>query len=269
MDIDLNDEDSSTETDNSQTESSTDSGRSLIEEVLDFCGGPDTIQVFGETGSAKTEFAMELASSAYNSGDKDILFIDTERNLTDNERIGEIDYIHIPEWDDLYAYVGNKAHMLSDNPFGENTTNSNTLQPGYDVIILDSIGFPALMQYDEYSVEDDADQFKVFQMLQFITGRLKKYAQSNEALVLATNQPKSRLDNGEEQGPFGDKSQFGFKELWKTRKKSSSEIKTTCTVEAFRSRQAGQGKKLFKIEVDDSGTDIERTEGDSGDEWAP
>jgi len=247
------------------------SSDNLIRQVIEFCGGPDLVQVFGPTGSGKTEFVVKVTESAANDEDKDVLFIDTERNLSDNERLDAVDYVYIPEWNDLYAYLSGKKSKLSDDPFGENTGRGKTLQDGYDVVVLDSMGFPALMQYDEYSIEDDADQFKVFQMLQYMSGTLKKYAQHNDALIISTNQPKSRLSESGGEDPFGDKSLFAFKELWKTVKKSSSEIKTTCMVTAHRSRQAGQGKDLFKLEISDSGTEItskydEEVE-DQVDEW--
>lgn len=263
IDLDGIGDDSSAQSNNS------DGGQSLIRDVIEFCGGPDLIQIFGETGSAKSEFALQVVESAVDDAGKDVLFIDTERNLSDNERAESVDYVYVPEWHDLFGYIGNKPHKLSDQPFGENTTNSKTIKDGYDVVVLDSIGFPALMQYDEYSIEDDADQFKVFQELQFITGKLKKYAQFNDALIIVTNQPKSELAGEGDAAPFGDKSQFGFKELWKTRKKSSSQIKTTCEVEAYRSRQAGQGKVLFKLEIDDDGTVVtDKTDDEvDGDEW--
>ena len=243
---------------------------SLIRDVIEFCGGPDIIQLFGETGGGKTVFCTNVADSAINEG-KDVLFIDTEKNLGDNEKLDGADYIYIPDFEDIYAYIGRKEQMLSDNPFGENTTGSNTLPSGYDVIILDSLGLPALMQYNEYSIVDDADQFQVFQMIQFISGQLKIYAQKNDSLIMVTNQPKSELSDSSGPVPFGDKSQFAFKELWKAVKKSSSEIQTTCVLEAHRSRQAGNGKDLFQLEIDDSGVDITSKYDDSvedqADEW--
>ncbi|EGQ44110.1 MAG: hypothetical protein J07AB43_01690 [Candidatus Nanosalina sp. J07AB43] len=238
----------------------------LIRQVIEFCGGPDLIQVFGGTGSGKTEFCVSLAESALNQENKDVLFIDTERNLSNNERLDGSDYVYIPDFNDLYAYISGKKSRLSDNPFGQNTTNSNTLKGGYDVVILDSLGFPALMAYDEYSIEDDADQFTVFQMIQFMSGQMKKYAQMNNALIVTTNQPKSELSDSTGEVPFGDKSQFAFKELWLTEKSSSSEIKTTCKINAHRSRQAGEGKELFRLEISDSGTRVEAKYNEEVDE---
>lgn len=242
---------------------------SLIRNVIEFCGGPDLIELFGGSGSGKSEFAVEVANSALTDANKEVLFIDTERNIGEQSRIGGADYVYVPEWHDIYAYVTRKKYKLSDNPFGENTTNSNVLEDGYDVVVLDSIGFPALIQYGEYNVEDDADQFDIFNELQVITGRLKKYAQFNDALVIVTNQPKSELSGADNPKPFGDKSIFGFKEVWKTVKDSSRSTGTECSINAFRSRQAGQGKKLFSMKIDDSGTKIDdmTDEEAEADEW--
>lgn len=245
----------------------------LIRQVINFCGGPDLVQIFGPTGSGKSRFSVKVTESAVREENKDVLFIDTERNLSDNERLEEVDYVYIPEWRDLYAYIAGKTSQLSKDPFGENTAKGRCLKSGYDVVILDSMGFPALMQYDEYSIEDDADQFKVFQMLQYISGELKKYAQHNDALIISTNQPKSRLSESGGTEPFGDKSLFAFKELWRTDKVSSNKIKTTCMVTAHRSRQAGTGRELFEVEISDSGTEVtakyNEEVDEEVDEWTP
>lgn len=240
----------------------------LIRQIIDFCGGPDLIEVFGGSGSGKTKFSVEVLKSLLNSTNKKALFIDTEKNIGDPDEIEGADYVYIPDWHDLYTYVTGEGY-IEDDSFGENTTNSNTLEQGYDMIVLDSIGFPALIQYGKYRVADDADQFKVFNELQVITGDLKKYAQLNDSLVIVTNQPKSDLTGEENPDPFGDKAIYGFKEVWKTIKQSSSEVKTRCVMESFRSRQVGDGKNIFRIEIDSSGTDVEMVayEDVEGSEW--
>jgi hypothetical protein len=109
----------------------------------------------------------------------------------------------------------------------------------------------------------------VFNELQVITGELKKYAQTNEALVIITNQPKSDLSGEDNPMPFGDKSIFGMKEVWRTDKVSSNEVKTTCSIKSFRSRQAGMGKNLFKLSVSDEGVEIESKHNqEASDEWS-
>lgn len=247
MDLDLDDDEPE---DNTSDESKE---QGLYSHTINLCGGPDLVELFGGSGSGKSEFSTQVVKSAL-KGDKDVLVIDTERNIGDMDEISGADYVYIPEWHDVYSYIVEGG--LRDDAFGENTTNVNSLPSGYDVVVLDSIGFPALVQYAQYRVDNNSDQFEVFLELQAITGELKKYSQRNDSLVLVTNQPKSELSGEEDPNPFGDKSIFGFKEIWKTVKASTSEIKTTCEINSFRSRQAGKGKTLFKLDIDDSGTDV-------------
>jgi len=256
-DLDMGDSDSSGGTQKGE----------LYEEVKTMCGGPDLMQIFGPSGSGKSTLAMEVLESALEQSGIEALIIDTERNILDAQDISGADYVYIPEWHDLYYYVIGEAGNMSENPFGENTTNRKTLQDGYDIILLDSIGFPALVQYGEYRVADDGDQFKVFNELQVITGKLKQYSQRNNALAMVVNQPKSDLTGETNPPPFGDKSIFGFKEIWLTNKDSSSEIATKCSVNAFRSRQAGQGATIYELNISDSGVDVDNVLGQEEDAW--
>lgn len=240
---------------------------SLAKHVLEFCGGPDLIEVFGPSGSGKSVFAVEVVKSMLEDGSKDVLFVDTERNVGNLDEINGADYVYIPEWHDIYAYLTNKPGRLSDDPFGENTTNSRELPSGYDMVVVDSIGFPALVQYADYRVEDSADQFKVFLEIQHITGKLKQYSQRNDSLVVVINQPKSELSGEKDPKPFGDKSIFGFKEIWRTKRNSTNEIKTKCTVEAYRSRQAGRTAALYELAIDSSGVEVTIPDEEEGGGW--
>lgn len=239
----------------------------LAKHLLDFCGGPDLIEIFGPSGSGKSVFTVELVKSVLAHGDKDVLFIDTERNVGDLDEISGADYVYIPEWLDIYAYITGKKHKLSDDPFGENTTNSNQLEDGYDMVVLDSMGFPALVQYADYRIEDDSSQFQVFLEIQHITGKLKQYSQRNNALVAVINQPKSALSGESDPKPFGDKSIFGFKEIWKTVRNSTNETATRCTIQTYRSRQAGRGTGLYELKIDNSGVEVSILEEEEGGGW--
>lgn len=249
------------------TDTSEDDPQALYHEVVDMCGGPDLMQIFGPSGSGKSTLAMEIMKSALKRDGVKALIIDTERNVLDAEDLDGADYVYIPEWHDLYHYVCGNATAMSENPFGENTTGQNTLRDGYDVILLDSIGFPALVQYGEYRVADDGDQFKVFNELQVITGKLKQYSQRNDALAIIINQPKSDLTGVQNPPPFGDKSIYGYKEIWLTKKVSSNEMSTNCDIDAYRSRQAGQGSTIYEVEISDSGVDVDKVLGQEEDQW--
>lgn len=241
----------------------------LIRDVVHFCGGPDLIEIFGPSGSGKSAISLEIFKSLLVETDKKALFIDTERNIGDVEEIehSNADYVYIPEFDDIYYFIIDEEQNMSDDPFGENTSNNRTLKPGYDMIVLDSIGFPALNQYARNRIKDNREQFDVFLKIEDIVGELKKYSQLNEALVIVTNQPKSDLSDEEDPAPFGDKSIFGFKEIWKTEKNRSNEASTRCSVKSFRSRQAGKGKTLFTLTISDAGVDVESVHDEEGGGW--
>lgn len=254
--------------DDDSTETETEDGElNLAKHLLEFCGGPDLIEVFGPSGSGKSVFTVELVKSVLKQSNNKVLFVDTERNVGDLDDIDGADYVYIPEWKDIYAYLTNKPHRLSNDAFGENTTNSNQLDDGYDMVVVDSIGFPALVQYADYRIEDDANQFQVFLEIQHITGKLKQYSQRNDALVVVINQPKSALSGEDDPKPFGDKSIFGFKEIWKTVRNSTNETATRCTLQAYRSRQAGRGTSLYELKIDNSGVEITIPSEEEGGGW--
>lgn len=245
----------------------------LIRDIITFCGGPDLIELFGPSGSGKSTLAIEIFKSLLNETDKKALFIDTEKNVGNPDEISHenADYVYIPEFDDVYYFIIGEEQNMSEDPFGENTAGDSlqSLESGYDMIILDSIGFPALNQYAKFRVSNDREQFDVFLKIEAIVGELKKYAQLNDALIIVTNQPKSALSDEEDPAPFGDKSIFGFKEIWKTVKNSSSEVVTRCSVKAYRSRQSGAGKTLFNLEIRDNGVDVESVHNKEGGGFLP
>jgi RecA/RadA recombinase len=260
LDIDMDD----------STDTEDNSADTLYHDVLDMCGGPDLIEIFGPSGSGKSVFSTQVLKEAAREGKK-CLFIDTERNINEVDNIDGSDYLYIPEWKDIYYYIRGSGRTVSSDNISYNTTGSNKLQDGYDVIVLDSVGFPALVQYADYRVDNDSDQFQVFLEIESIFGHLKQYSQRNDCLIIITNQPKSDLSDESDPKPFGDKAIYGAKEVWKTDVESTNEMATNCDVNAFRSREAGRGKTLFEVKIDDSGVDIEatydRTVEDEANEW--
>lgn len=240
----------------------------LYEAVKEFSNGPALLELFGGSGSGKTVFALEIMKDALANGDVDALFVDAEHNAGDMSGLEDADYVYVPDWHDLYGYLTQKPSHISDNAFGTNDPGQKTLPSGYDVILVDSIGFPALVQYADYRVDDNADQFKVFLQIQAITGNLMKYSQRNDCMVIVTNQPKSDLSGSDDPAPFGDKSIYGFKEVWKTQQQSSNATATRCSINAWRSRQAGAGKTLYDMKISDEGVEVTVPDEEEGGGWA-
>jgi hypothetical protein len=186
------------------------------------------MQVFGETGTLKTQFMKWIYAKAVAQGHK-VKFIDTEQNLSKGE---------IKEMDG-YEYMPTIFHLLK---FSE-------ALPKVDVIIVDSIGYPVLVRFAELSMKQRGDA-----MLNMIAvcGRLKNWSYDTGGLVILTNQPVSAFGGTpeEERHPFGDKSQFAIKTALKTANLRVEGEETVVDLETYRSRMYRQGKKIAELRFD-------------------
>jgi hypothetical protein len=198
--------------------------------------GNDVLQVFGDTGAGKSKFCFEVAMQAIAAGKK-VYYLDTERNLTDADvaHLKGCDYHYTPVLDEIDKIVQNL--------------------PAVDVVILDSIGFPVLTTYARLSMKQKGDA-----LLQLIAifGDLKTWAYKNNGVAVVTNQPESEFnkEKGHIFRPFGDKSQFACKEIWKTKIKTRGATVTNISIEAFRSRSVGMGAKIAMMKITDSGVEV-------------
>lgn len=194
--------------------------------------GKDCIELFGDSGTGKTTFALEMLKKA-NFEKK--LYIDTERNLLKEPDFAE--YKYIPSFKELYSYV------LS-------------LPDGYQFIVLDSIGLPILGEWATLKLDKKGD---ILSKTHAISYFLKNYSYRNNAVILVINQPESEFakDKGHILRPFGDKSIYYYKEVWKSELLYSTPTKTVCQIKAFRSRAYGRGALLYKITIDKNGAVIE------------
>lgn len=90
-----------------------------------------------------------------------------------------------------------------------------------------------------------------------IFGDLKEWAYRNNSIAIVINQPESDFNKAPDHliRPFGDKSQFAAKEIWKTEIIQRGTV-TKSEIRAFRSRSVGHKTLIAKMEVSDNGTDI-------------
>lgn len=195
--------------------------------------GNDVLQVFGETGSGKSKFGLETAREAIAAGKK-VYYLDTERNLTDSDIVSltGCEYKYTPVLDEIDKIV---QHL-----------------PAVDVVILDSIGFPVLTSYARLSMKQKGDALL---KLIAIFGDLKTWAYKHNGVAIVTNQPESEFnkEKGHILRPFGDKSQFAAKEIWKTKIESRSQKETNISITAFRSRSVGFGTKIAFMKISNDG----------------
>lgn len=203
-------------------------------EVLDKLVGKDLVQIFGETGSGKTTFALKVVEK-YVSLNKKILYIDTEKNLLKQPE--GCDYKYYAEFDEMAEYLKN-------------------LPKGYDLIILDSLGLPILGKYAWLNAREKGD---ILAKCSAISYSLKVYCQQNNAMGIVLNQPESEFAKSPYHilRCFGDKARFFYKELWKSKIVKQEPNLTICKVEAFRSRRFGRKTLLFEVTITSAGIKIE------------
>jgi len=197
----------------------------VIEEV------GDTLEIFGESGTGKTTFALHILK---NWKDGKAIYIDSEKNLLKAPE--NADYVYLSNFSDLYDFV-------------------MSLKDGYKLVILDSIGLPILGEFATLPLNQRGD---ILLKAQAMSYNLKRYAQRNNALVIVLNQPESEFakEKGHVLRPFGDKSIYFFKEVWRTSLAYSTPQKTVCNVKAFRSRKYGRDTPLYQIIISKDKTEV-------------
>lgn len=205
---------------------------SLIKDYVD----EDVLEVFGDTGTGKSRFALTVAKEAIAAGKK-VYYLDTERNLTkaDIASLKGCEYKYTPVIEEIDQLVRKL--------------------PAVDVVIIDSIGFPVLTSYARLSMKQKGDALL---KLIAIFGDLKKWAYLNNGVAIVTNQPESEFNKepGHVLRPFGDKSQFAAKEIWKTEIIRRDEKLTDIIIKSFRSRSVGHGAKIAGMKITGNGVEV-------------
>lgn len=188
------------------------------------------------SGTSKSTFCVELAKEAIKAGKK-VKYIDTEKNL--KGKLEGADYEYNPDFAKIFEIVQN-------------------LKPGYELVILDSLGLPILGEFATVSMKEKGNFLLKAQAISYM---LKKYACNNKCFIIVTNQPESEFNKDRDHvlRPFGDKSMYFYKEVWKTENIISMPETTTCVVNAFRSRNYGRGYRLFNVNIGKNGTTITET----------
>jgi len=210
-------------------------GVNLYEKLLSIVGN-DILELFGPSGSGKTTFAYMVVLDALRLG-KRVFFLDAERNLNLEGALDGLDYRYTPD----YNAILNIARNL----------------PPADLYVLDSLGMSVLPMYAEAPLDRrGAMLLKAISLMEYF--KLATYR--NRALALITNQPVSSFGRQvpeEDLRPWGDKSIYMTKEVWRTFLVESRESETVCEVRSWRSRRFGRGKLLFRLTITDGGVSVE------------
>jgi len=206
----------------------------LLQKIAQIAGN-DTIQVFGPSGSGKTTFVRAVADNAIHEGKK-VVFIDSERNINESYDIPNLSYFYSPSLNDIINRCANL--------------------PKADLYVLDSIGFPVLSQF---SLADMKRRGDMLLKCVTLTHFLKLATYKHKAVAIVTNQPQSQFGKTaglDDLQPFGDKSMYGYKEIWRTYLDKASTEETICLIRAWRSRKFGRGKTLFQIRIANDKIDV-------------
>ncbi len=207
---------------------------SLYDKLLKIVGF-DTVQIFGDSGSGKTSFALKVVADALDDGKK-VVYIDSERNYPREPQHDNLRYYYSPRLIDILNRCANL--------------------PEADLYVLDSIGFPVITQFSLADMKRRGDMLlKCVTLTHFLKTATFKY----KALALVTNQPQSAFGKGiglDERAPFGDKAQYGYKEIWRSYIDKAGSDETVCTIKAWRSRKFGRGKTLFQLRITDDGIEV-------------
>jgi RecA/RadA recombinase len=199
--------------------------------------GNDVLEVFGDTGSGKSKFALAVAREAIAAGKK-VYYLDTERNLTPADIAG------MKGCEYKYTPVIEEIDKLTQN------------LPAADVVIIDSIGFPVLTAFARMDTKKKGDALL---KLIAIFGDLKKWAYAHNGVAIVTNQPESEFNKAQDHvlRPFGDKSQFAAKEIWKTEIMDRKPAYTNIRISAFRSRSVGHRTKIADMKITGNGVEVQ------------
>ncbi len=225
-------------------------GEVRLLDILSDLVDDDLIQLFGKTGTCKSSIAIQAALEARRSG-KSVYYLDPEKNISKKKKT-----------EMLQAGVTYTPYTPSNlNGNFESVRDLEALHefikkiPKVDLLIIDSLGLPCLTVY---CAGNQREQGLTLQKMMLISSTLKSYANRNHSMVIVINQPESDMnkDPNTERRSFGDKVEFFYKELLKTVFVSKSPNKTSVVVKTYRSRDYGQGYKLFTVEITDKGVKV-------------
>lgn len=172
----------------------------LYEFFYELVGAGGIIEIFGDTGSLKSQLCTETCKDARKIN-KSVFYLDTEGKvgLKNKKDLGS-DYKYVPIWDDIVKDV-NKL-------------------PRKDVVIIDSIGFPISAKSAGMKLNEQGQAWN--DMMSLVGDVLKAWAYKNNAIAIITNQPKSEFMKSDEElqrlSAVGDKVHFAPNLILRSRK---------------------------------------------------
>lgn len=207
--------------------------------------GPDLMEVFGETGTMKSQGMVALAKQCAEAGRK-VYYLDTENNISPSDvemlrKLG-VNYHYTPVLREIDEIFDKKIPAIKA-----------------DVIIVDSVGMPVLRKFSAMSAHDRGSA--LLDIIKWL-GILKEWTYLNKSIAFVTNQPQSEFgksssqEKGDHRMPFGDKSNFIPGALLLSKKLLDSPQGSKAAFQVFRLRSHAWGEKIFEVTVDKNGPSI-------------
>jgi len=219
-------------------------GSSIYDQIINEFG-PDLLEVFGETGTMKSQGMVALAKQCAEAG-KAVYYLDTENNISPKDvrmlREAGVNYHYTPVLKEI------------DDIFDKKLPNIKA-----DVIIVDSVGMPVLRKFSAMSAHDRGTA--LLDIIKWL-GVLKEWTYLNKSIAFVTNQPQSEFgksnpaEKGDHRMPFGDKSNFIPGALLLAKKTLDSPQGSVAAFQVFRLRNRAWGEKIFEIKTDKNGSTI-------------
>jgi RecA/RadA recombinase len=215
--------------------------KTAFERLVEIVGN-DLVEIFGDAGTGKSRLMGHIAVEAQDNGKK-VLYLDDENSLPKSVMVKLKNY----------KYVG----MKLDNIVGVVAN----LEKGFDLICLDSIGYPVLVNYVELSLRE---QLRAIQKMILLRAHLKDYAIRNNGLAIATNQPVSEysiaeLSREEKETailePFGGKGAFISKLLLRTEPIEKGEV-TRIAIKTYKARDLPFDRKIAEFVIAKEKTEL-------------
>ena len=207
--------------------------------------GPDLLEVFGETGTMKSQGMVALAKQCAGAGRK-VYYLDTENNISPSDikmlRSLGVNYQYTPVLKEI------------DEIFDKHIPPIKA-----DVIIIDSVGMPVLRKFSSMSAHDRGSA--LLDIIKWL-GILKEWTYLNKSIAFVTNQPQSEFgktnpqEKGDHRMPFGDKGNYIPGALLLSKKLLDSQQGSKAVFQVFRLRSRAWGEKIFEVNVDKNGPSI-------------
>ena len=207
--------------------------------------GPDLMEVFGETGTMKSQGMVALAKQCAEAGRK-VYYLDTENNIS-------------PSDVEMLRNLGVNYHYTPVLREIDEIFDKNIPAIKADVIIVDSVGMPVLRKFSAMSAHDRGSA--LLDIIKWL-GVLKEWTYLNKSIAFVTNQPQSEFgksssqEKGDHRMPFGDKSNFIPGALLLSKKSLDSQQGSKAAFQVFRLRSHAWGEKIFEVTVDKNGPAI-------------